>query len=837
MANLREIAKDPDFLALPDSEKIKALKELEPDLAGLPFNEQMKALKDLSGRRGPVSSDTPNADIAGMSPEQLDQLQFPRPGMIQTKELVPPMAGWKENLLSAGQQLPIAGAVVGGVTGAPAGLLGAPTGGVLGWAGGKMAERQLKELLLPKMKKMGLGEAAIKTVMEDIPEGMLMEVLGPLLSKIAPSALKETMAYGTKAERMPQIQVTPEHAEVVSFLKKEGIDVPPSAITQKPHHTWLEQRFEAMPGSGINIIKQKQNTYKQLSELRDTLRAEKGSQKAIDEIGRKMQSIGDELTAFAQTAKESTAEQAKTQGLKMGSELELPAFGAKLKEKLVPLSKEAASKKNALYGEPGRILGETKIETPNLNTVLDDIISPKDKPLGGVSLESPVVKFAKGLKDAETTTWAGLQKTRQYLADMEKQGNALIGTGASGATTAEGRVYGELKRALNKDLELAAKKHGPETEAAFGRAEKFYQEEYAPIWKQKGMHKTLTAPDEDVLRQIVHSGEVENITLMKKALGADFNTLIPPQVTRMLVKDATDQNGKFVGKKLLSNMSALGDDTLNAVYGSGGVPAKLKELANKETIMSGKAAEKIIQEGYGKGFSKDTFAAITGADPEKVFGNVIRTGSANRRDVVDKGNLRRLVQMEQKGGKGLTKDLREQWLNQSLFVPEGGTWSPFQAEQKFYSIGKDTIRFMYKDSPKELKEIETIMRSFSQAKNIEKYIANPSESGRAAMQNALFAYGLGGAVGIGSQFSTDERVKQVGKFAIAFVALPKVLSSLYLSDWNKRRLTNQILSHYKNQPKVGALQGSVENMLAKPAKRIPERIVAANLLKAIESEE
>jgi hypothetical protein len=46
--DLRQVAQDPDFQKLPETEKLKALAEIDPDLARLHPTEQLKALADLS---------------------------------------------------------------------------------------------------------------------------------------------------------------------------------------------------------------------------------------------------------------------------------------------------------------------------------------------------------------------------------------------------------------------------------------------------------------------------------------------------------------------------------------------------------------------------------------------------------------------------------------------------------------------------------------------------------------------------------------------------------------------------------------------------------------------
>ena len=54
MADLREIAKDPDFQALPQEEQLKALRESDPDIGSLPQEQQVLALKDLGTVQAPT---------------------------------------------------------------------------------------------------------------------------------------------------------------------------------------------------------------------------------------------------------------------------------------------------------------------------------------------------------------------------------------------------------------------------------------------------------------------------------------------------------------------------------------------------------------------------------------------------------------------------------------------------------------------------------------------------------------------------------------------------------------------------------------------------------------
>ena len=63
MADLREIARDPDFQALPQEEQLKALRESDPDIGSLPQEQQVLALKDLGGTQVQAPAQRTQKDI------------------------------------------------------------------------------------------------------------------------------------------------------------------------------------------------------------------------------------------------------------------------------------------------------------------------------------------------------------------------------------------------------------------------------------------------------------------------------------------------------------------------------------------------------------------------------------------------------------------------------------------------------------------------------------------------------------------------------------------------------------------------------------------------------
>ena len=579
--NREEVIKDPDFLGLPDVEKQKVLQSIDPEYSSLSDSEQLKVVTILNQATTDIQEkQTETPEWAGKYPNLY--------GLLGATKEVARFAG------------ETAGMVGGGILGAPLGPAGAVAGGALGYGSVKALERQLEG------EKATIPQAAM-TAAKDVSIGAAMEIGGQTAGKVIGGAL-ERISRPTAGGLIPREIVQQRIADA----KKLGITISPAEATGSKALALYESMLDKSPFSTTII-----NDWRELNQLKPLLQAREkalqmGKEQVAESLGVKIQ---EQVNGFVSRLK--VVDEAK-RGLlkdkviaKLGSTESFQSLGESAQSVLARKSAEAVAKKNQVYSEIGSLIPTENVTTPELANVaqrnIDELAklpnqdaelvrilkwaAQKQDDTAGImeSIKQYPPEIQKqiiaeqGLDESMLVPkdWATLQRFRVQLNDMIKQSDLSTKSGnpaLKGQMTNEGRIYSQLKAALDKDFETIAAKTGPDVLNKMKAANAFFQDEYAPIWKQAGViRKVAYSNPSAVVDVVLQPKNVVEIDALRKAMGEQgFSETIKPMITnRLLGKSET-----FNPQELSSALAKYGDETLGKIYAP-------QELTFLKTIAKG----------------------------------------------------------------------------------------------------------------------------------------------------------------------------------------------------------------------------------------------------------
>lgn len=231
MPTMQEIVSDPNFLALPMNERVRALRMIDPNFAALPEKEQGRAIFML--RQPDTLAKVP--DVAGAKEEQGFFRRNVVPGILPTVGSV-------------------VGAAGGGLLAGPS-VLGVPAGVLAGEAAGGAAGEGSNQLLgITEPSATEVGKAALAP-------GVGRAVLGPLVkfgSRLIPGsqAAKRELATETIDRFVNKVRPGQAAGPLYKAAEAEGLSVAPKNLLSTIEGgsevlTGIEQGLKAAQPAGL----------------------------------------------------------------------------------------------------------------------------------------------------------------------------------------------------------------------------------------------------------------------------------------------------------------------------------------------------------------------------------------------------------------------------------------------------------------------------------------------------------------------------------------------------------------------------------------------------------
>lgn len=573
LPNVETVIKDSEFLGLPALEKQKVLQSIDPDYARLPEVEQKKVLLGIGSVTG-------------------------RP-LDETDRNTPEWAGKYPNLyglLGASKEIArFAGETAGMVGG---GMLGGVGGAALGYGGVKAFERFLEG------EKATIPEAALTTT-KDVGTGFGAEIGGHVAGKYLGGMLEKISRPG-----VGRLISREEIVQRIKAAESLGVTLSPAEATGSKSLSLYESMLDKSPFSTTII-----NEWRELRQLKPIIAMrekalESGNLKEVDVLGANIKNQVEQFVDRLRVVDEAKRQALKQRTLeKFGVTDSMEDLGKSAQEIIGKRSAEAVAKKNAVYAEMADFIPQENMATPTLASTAkknleqlsqlpnqdatlmktlkwaSDSDIEKRATLDSIAAYPPAVQKQIMEKNGIAgdvlveRDWGTLQRFRTQLNDLIRQNDLAIKSGnpsLKGQTTNEGRIYGELKAALDKDLEGAAKKTGGEAWDRYQAANAFYKDEYAPIWKQAGIIRKVAFSNPGAVADVVlQPRNVLEVETLRKAMGEQaFNETVKPAITNKLL----GKSDIFDPKELAASLEKYGDEVIGKIYAPGEI-AFLKDIA------------------------------------------------------------------------------------------------------------------------------------------------------------------------------------------------------------------------------------------------------------------
>jgi hypothetical protein len=503
-----------------------------------------------------------------------------------------------------------AGMVGGGFFGAGSGLLaGAGLGAIPGAALGA-----------------GLGYAGARNVTGaldsafDLERGLQKPTMGQVVGQNLKDVALGSIGAGTPAKSMLQNELAVArrlggHPVTDAMLKETGVALTAGEQTGGKTLAQAESLLEQIPFA--SDVMQNWRETKQLKPLIDKrnryIKTGEINTPQGEELGKQIKDAIDTRLGQFNVAKTDASNKLRDDLLKkLGSSETYEALSKEGQEILSAKSLQAVKNKNSLYKAVDDVMPEGELpftnyqntaqkylseisELPNADKNLKNILNwgtdVKQPPEQVAFLES-IAQYPKPVQEklmAEAgisriteveKNWKTMQNHRNQLSDLIKNNDLSIKNSSpalKGQLTNEGRIYKDLRTALDADFEQIAKEQGGEVLDRFKTAQAFYADEYAPVWKNKIIRSMAYKNPDQVIDVAIKKGSTTEVNLIRKAMGnAEFDKTIKPAFTNKILGAGKD--APFNPKALQSNIASYGDETLSKVYSSKELTA-LKDLA------------------------------------------------------------------------------------------------------------------------------------------------------------------------------------------------------------------------------------------------------------------
>jgi hypothetical protein len=729
------------------------------------------------------------------------------------------------------------GLVGGGALGAASGFLsslptafttspvtspaGAAVGAGLGYAGMNQVANVVEQALGYRKPTSFVGEAIQSG--KDILEGASMEAGGTIAGK-AIGAISKSPVVQSWGKGGAQAQ---ELKRSVDAAKAIGFEMTPAEESGKKGAMLAEKALSYIPGSAGKM----QNTYysqlQKLTDLRnqfiDQVNNGKGTPESVENVGLKIKAVIEKLVGGKEALKNQESRDLADSLLKrIGSTDTYESLGMKTQDILNTRSAQAVAKKNALYAEIGESIPTGNYETPALTKtaeqakasmgtalkpdstlmgILKKVSGPEVTPEGlpaivnvqGVETKvtdlPPQMRQWLSQKETAGTSapirdWNTLQQWRANLSDLIKNEDLSIknnNPAFKGQLSPEGRIYKQLKNALDKDLEGIAAKSGTDALDKLKTANAFYQDEYAPIWKNKDIQRLAYSKPETVVDSVFRPGNVTGINTAKKALGEQgFQPLKQKFMSKLI--DEAGKSGEFSWDKLIKTAQNYGTETLHTVF----TPQEWQTISTY-------AMKGLRQEAMPVA-DKFLLDVIKKSTPEQVV-NIIFT----------KNNARNIALAKSVLPKDVFDEARAIWTANNLLKESShGLYRPITSATQIAKMDTPTMKAIY--SPEERQFVDRMFQVSKAAENVERLSGNPSGTAQAVItfQSGIMAinglYHAAKGIATGDWASAAKGAATVGAITLA----PNAMAKIYLSPVG-RKLVLQGLKLPSGSPQAAAL--------------------------------
>jgi hypothetical protein len=283
--NPEEVLKDPQFLGLPQSEQSKVLFSIDPHFAALPEMEQAKVLSGLVPKTTaiPQTATTAPTYEDPMAAQAQSVAQFDPsilPSSEQFKQFGQDVQGLPGQFAKGVvEQLPIAGMVVGGALGAPAGPIGAVGGAGMGGAIGAGARGSIQSAMGWRTPPTLLGAMA-----EMGKEGMLgagAEMAGPLLQPIA------NKIAGPFANYTKKVMAENALAKQGQQMVEQGIPISPDLISPSRTSKAVNWALDNLWPANSIMAGKRRMVYDAALQMKDSFAQDYGVGKTTKELTNK----------------------------------------------------------------------------------------------------------------------------------------------------------------------------------------------------------------------------------------------------------------------------------------------------------------------------------------------------------------------------------------------------------------------------------------------------------------------------------------------------------------------------------------------------------------------
>lgn len=654
----------------------------------------------------------------------------------------------------------------------PLGPLGFIGGGAGGYAAAKRAEAAIEHYL-------GLREPTttaqdfidtgndllVGATIDTVSQGGGTFIKGLGQKVLAPEAKR--MATQIYDPRLKKFVSTPEAQERLALAEKMGIEITPAEVTQSKPLALMESLLDKIAFSAGKIQDKRLFQLKELSNIRQRILKKGGSNKALEEVGLKIQEqVDDYLNKLSQGRIEITNQMRNSLLKKIGIESSFEEIGIGVKNFIKDQSQIWQKKGVELYLKAGKNIPEgTLIDTGNLQETALKFLKQQMKKspafqntalmkklmdLSNVSKKTlslldslPDTQRKQLLSQIETKQdWEGLQLLIQDLNDLIRSSDFAIKQGqlgVKGLSSSEGGIYKMLKKAVIKDIDNFAEIQGGKIKTDLDLANKFWAEG-KEIWNSPFMRKMLKINPEKIVDAVIKPNGVTDIKLMKRAIGRKgFNTIKNGFSNKLL-------NGFKDGKSFKTTLKRYGDETLEQLYSKQEL-SQLKQLATDDI----KVNKELVANPFFRSLVKTT--------PEKVVSFVVKPHNTTNIDMIEK-----IV------GKEGIKEIAAKHLERVMVLNKHDLFSPEMLVTQLRRYGDRTMNRLL--TPEIWKELQQLGKVSQIARGAELIAGNPSGTA----QN-LITFVTGGIV-----------LKDPIRKAWLVVA-PNLLAKAYLSKPAMRYLT------------------------------------------------
>jgi hypothetical protein len=519
---------------------------------------------------------------------------------------------------------------------------------------------------------------------------------------------------------------------------------------------------------------------------------------------------------------------------KLGSKDTYESLQSGFKDAIEQRSQVANVLKREKYNEIGKYIPEGDYETPNLAGVAQKVL---DKESSALEPNSQLINLSKRILKTEQNpeianildsikdyppkvqqsimaengitpeminsqkprNWQTLQDFRVELNDLIAKNNQAMGKGSNlaGQSTREGSIFGEMKKALDKDLEGIAKDSGSEAYDRLMATNKWFSEEYAPIWKDKTI-KDLVYKNPQSIIDTVFTKRFSNVDADKlvKAVGQEkFIDLQKGFVSRLFDNASKSGEPTKIWENVYKQLADYGREPLAAMFGKN--PQDLQYLMTMVSKGMSQTNQPIAIRFFMDILKKST--------PDTVMNTLFH-----------KNNSRNIRLAENILPKNLMSEAKAQWMADNVLVTskDFGMYRPTTSAKNIGKLDRDTYNAIV---PKEAQSFMDNLQKLSRgAEHIERLAGNPSGTAQ-----SLITYEVGMATFVGGwdvvagTFTRDAKrvARGVGK-AAAMTLGPKALAKIYLSPAG-RSLFMQGLRLPANSPRAAKVMSQLIGIIGK----------------------